>query len=76
MLEILGSPGKEKTKEINMLDFPLLKKIGFSETLKECLETGETKRIETEYESKWGKQSTRGFIFHPYRKTVQSRGLR
>ncbi len=56
MLELLGSPGKEKTREINLLRFPPLVEVGFAEGLRKTLETGlpvQTK--EAEYTSKWGK---------------------
>lgn len=56
VLELLGSPGEEKTKEINLLDFPLLVRAGFSESLRRTLETGEPMLTrEAEYTSKWGK---------------------
>jgi len=56
VIELLGSPGEERTKEINLLSFPLLVRAGFSDSLRHTLETGEpvlTK--EAEYTSKWGK---------------------
>jgi len=56
VLEMLGSPGEEKTKEINLLSFPLLVRAGFSDCLQRTLETGEAVLTkEAEYTSKWGK---------------------
>lgn len=56
MLEMLGSPAADKTMEINLLEFPPLKKTGFTGVLKRCLETGMPGNIiESEYQSKWGK---------------------
>lgn len=56
VLEMLGSPGKEMTEEINLLNFPLLVKAGFSDFLRRTLEKGETFLTgEVEYTSNWGK---------------------
>ncbi len=56
VLELLGSPGEDKTKEINLLSFPPLVKAGFSDSLRRTLETGEEVLTnEAEYTSNWGK---------------------
>jgi PAS domain S-box-containing protein len=55
-LEILGSPGIEETKKINLLTFPLLVRNGLSKKLEECLQTNELGVYEMNYESKWGKK--------------------
>ncbi len=56
VIEMLGSPGQEKTKEINLLSFPILVKVGFSDCLRRTLETGVPEITkEAEYTSKWGK---------------------
>ncbi|MCU0632694.1 MAG: PAS domain S-box protein [Methanolinea sp.] len=56
VLDILGSPGEEKTREINLLHFPPLQEVGFAEALQRSLETGvPIQSIEAEYTSKWGK---------------------
>ncbi len=68
MIEILGSPGKEKTKKINLLDFPNLKENGFSDALRDCLDIGKTQKIEMNYESKWGKQVWMKTIISPLKK--------
>ena len=54
-LDILGSPSEELTKRINLLTFPPLKEIGFSDNLKLCIEDGKTLDDEKPYISKWGK---------------------
>ncbi|MDN5322570.1 MAG: hypothetical protein PWQ67_1024, partial [Clostridia bacterium] len=55
-LEILGSPGIEETKKINLLTFPLLVRYGFSRKLEECLQNNKPGLYEMNYESKWGKK--------------------
>jgi PAS domain S-box-containing protein len=56
VLEFLGSPSEEKTKEINLLQFPPLVEVGFADDLRRTLETGvHILTKETEYTSKWGK---------------------
>ncbi|UMZ72602.1 PAS domain S-box protein [Natranaerofaba carboxydovora] len=55
MLRYLGSPDEKKTKEINLLEFHLLRQSEFSNRLKECLNSGEIKDFEMEYTSFWGK---------------------
>ncbi len=55
MLEILGSPGIEESKKINLLFFPPLNEAGFSQPLDKCLKTGKPQKIEVQYKSKWGK---------------------
>jgi len=57
MLELLGSPGEEATKKINVLDFDLLKKIGLAQKFKESINKKETEIFEGEYVSKWGKKA-------------------
>ena len=55
LLEILGSPSKEKTKEINILKFKPLVENGYSELFLKSCETGEIVKSELKYTSKWGK---------------------
>jgi len=56
VLELLGSPGVEMTREINLLRFPPLVEVGFAEELRRTLETGVPVRTkEVEYTSKWEK---------------------
>lgn len=56
VLEVLGSPAKEKTREINLLQFPPLAMVGFAAALLSTMESGKpVQSLETEYTSKWGK---------------------
>ena len=55
VLEILGSPSEEATREINLLTFPLLKDIGYSDNFKTCMESRGNISAECLYTSKWGK---------------------
>ncbi|MCY1713566.1 PAS domain S-box protein [Caproiciproducens galactitolivorans] len=55
-LEILGSPGIEETKKINLRTFPLLVQYGLSNRLDECMQNNELGIFEMNYESKWGKK--------------------
>ncbi len=55
LLTILGSPGRQETMDIDLMDYPSLKRAGISDALKECLETQHEQRLEIEYETKWGK---------------------
>jgi signal transduction histidine kinase len=58
MLEMLGSPGEDETRAINLLQFPPLQEAGFAAVLRQTLETGETARaVEMEYTSHWGKRA-------------------
>lgn len=56
ILEILGSPGEDATKEINCLTYPLLRKVGLSDAIIKSIETGEVVFNETFYTSAWGKK--------------------
>ena len=58
VLEIFGSPGEEKTKELNVLTLEPLVKQGISKLFKKCLNTGEHVKVESiPYTSFWGKPS-------------------
>ncbi len=57
MLETLGSPSREKTKQINVLSFPSLVQSGISTAVESCFSTGESVNGETKYDSFWGKSS-------------------
>lgn len=65
MLKILGSPSEEKTKAINVFKFKPLIEIGYTEKLKECIETGEIVEGEATYTSMWGKKAIVHFYFAP-----------
>lgn len=54
-LQILGSPSVDATRSINILTFPSLIAVGFTENYRRCLESGQTVEAECPYTSKWGK---------------------
>ncbi|MCD4683257.1 MAG: tetratricopeptide repeat protein [Bacteroidales bacterium] len=56
ILEILGSPSEEDTKEINCLKYPPLQELGLSDAILKCIETGKMFFNEASYKSKWGKK--------------------
>ncbi|MDE4907672.1 PAS domain S-box protein [Methanogenium marinum] len=64
MLEILGSPGIEETRNINILTFPPLEDTGLTNILKRVIETGvQENYMPVKYLSKWGKTIFfRGYI--------------
>lgn len=55
LLEIIGSPSEEATKEINVLTFAPLVEAGISGSIRRCMETGEPEQVECRYTSKWGR---------------------
>ncbi|MBN1951701.1 MAG: PAS domain S-box protein [Bacteroidales bacterium] len=57
LLELLGSPSIQATKEINVMKFPPLIQNGYAAAFRKCLETKEKQQIEMVYTSVWGKQS-------------------
>ena len=64
-LNVLGSPGAEATKAINMLTFPPLVEAGISNLFRTCMT--ENRPIDTElfYTSKWGKETCLRVILTP-----------
>lgn len=54
-LSLLGSPSKEITLSINVLEFPSLVESGISAKIKECLDTGTSSEFECPYTSIWNK---------------------
>jgi len=56
LLDILGSPGAEPTRLINMFEFENLVKAGVSDNLKQCIAEKKVVNGQTEYTSKWGKK--------------------
>jgi len=55
VVKLLGSPGIEETKKINLFTFPLLVECGFSDRLKHSIQTDTHINYELNYESKWGR---------------------
>ncbi len=56
MLDILGSPSLEATKQINVLAFPPLVKNGYASSFKKCVREKKTNLFDVPYTSKWGKK--------------------
>ena len=54
MLQMLGSPSLEETKKINMLEYPMLVKVGFSADFRKAVDTGTNIVGSAYYTSKWG----------------------
>ena len=55
LLNILGSPSLEATRQINVLQFPPLIENGYAALFKQCVEENKTSSFELSYTSKWGK---------------------
>jgi diguanylate cyclase (GGDEF)-like protein/PAS domain S-box-containing protein len=56
VVKLLGSPSIEETKKINLFTFPLLIDCGFSDKLKQSIQTDTHINYELNYESKWGRR--------------------
>ena len=67
VLNILGSPSIEATKQINVLKFNNLVDIGFSDDFKECIDTGKVIHNEKYYTSKWEEKKYIKYILTPIR---------
>jgi PAS domain S-box-containing protein len=57
LLDILGSPGEEPTRMINLFEFENLVESGITANLKHCIEEKKVITGQAEYLSKWGKRS-------------------
>lgn len=55
LIELMGSPSYETTKNINLIDFVSLRECGFSEKLEECMTQDKIIEYEFAYKSLWGK---------------------
>ncbi|MEN8241481.1 MAG: PAS domain S-box protein [Chloroflexota bacterium] len=67
LVEMLGSPSIQLTRQINVLTSPLLSKHEFSAGIKTCLATGEIITRESKYSSKWEKKIVLRFHLSPVR---------
>jgi PAS domain S-box-containing protein len=56
LLDIIGSPSREATQQINVLESPRLVTAGIAEDIRRCMSTGERMVSEYDYTSKWGKR--------------------
>ena len=57
LVQIMGSPSRDTTKEINLLSFPLLVRAGISEKIRLSMEAKKPVIFEVLYESRWKRQS-------------------
>lgn len=57
LLDILGSPGEEPTRSINLFKFENLVNAGISADLMKCIQDRKVINGQAEYISKWGKKS-------------------
>ncbi|WP_421909233.1 PAS domain-containing protein [Methanolacinia petrolearia] len=63
-LDLIGSPGEEETRTVNLLEYPSLINIGFSEMLQKFIDSGfSIPPFEGEYCSRWGKKPTIVYIY-------------
>lgn len=67
LLEILGSPSEEATKQINCLTFPPLKEAGMVDDILKCIETSRLVYNEAPYISKWEKKIEVRYFLTPIR---------
>jgi|GEM_PF-7109933 len=67
LLEILGSPSEEATKQLNIFEFVKLRESGISGDFVECFRTGRVISREVPYTSKWGKESCMKCLLAPIR---------
>jgi len=67
LLEIIGSPSAEKTREINVLNFAPMVKAGLSADFINCFTHGETRQYEKAYLTKWGKNLILRYNLTPLR---------
>ncbi len=65
VVKILGSPSIEATKQINVLQFENLKKIGFSEAFLKCVKTKKTIKGENFYTTNWDQKKYIRYILTP-----------
>lgn len=65
LIDILGSPSIEATKQINIFTFKNLVDAGISDKVKQCIKTGETIFDNAQYISFWGKQLHLEYIIKP-----------
>jgi PAS domain S-box-containing protein len=65
LLEMLGSPCLEATKEIDVFTFRNLVESGISDALRNALESNGPRELECHYSSKWGKEVDLSVIAMP-----------
>lgn len=65
ILEMVGSPSKEKSLQINMLETPNLVESGFAADAIKCIESGVVVRGRIDYTSTWGKRAYLSYCLAP-----------
>lgn len=65
MVDMLGLPSKEATKDINVLQFPPLVESGYSASFRRCIEEGTPIYDESSYTSQWGQQIYAKYYLRP-----------
>ncbi len=65
VLQMLNSPSVEATKQINVLEYPPLKEIGFMDSFLSCINKQKVVVLETEYISKHLRKTFLQCIFSP-----------
>ena len=56
-LRVLGSPGREQTMKLNVLQLPALAESGMTKVFEKVLQSGEPQDMEAWYTSLWGKKA-------------------
>ncbi|MCR3956019.1 MAG: sensor domain-containing diguanylate cyclase [Gudongella sp.] len=75
LLEILDSPSREATLNINVFNLPELMDNGFTQKLKECIEKEEELTEEFGYTSIWGKSNWLRVHFTPSKENQEITGV-
>nr|WP_269750872.1 PAS domain-containing hybrid sensor histidine kinase/response regulator [Desulfosalsimonas propionicica] len=55
LIEMLGSPSLEATKQINLLTHPPFVENGYADMFTDCAQSGEIRQLEKPYTSRWGR---------------------
>jgi PAS domain S-box-containing protein len=71
-LEILGSPGEQATRKLNLLTLPNLVEVGIAAEIRRCMEEATPIKGEYQYISYWGQESTLSLHISPLRNEGQS----
>lgn len=67
LVEILGSPSKQATQDINVFEFPNLIDAGIADDFKRCIEFGRPIANEHPYTTKWEKRMFLRYHLNPIR---------
>lgn len=75
MVQILGFPSEDAVKGVNGLTYPPLVEAGVSNSIRKCLETGETTFTEHLYKTSWGDTVWLHFCLTPIRVSGRTIGV-